>query len=218
MKIINGLITFLALFAGLLLAAAALNQWTTPLVQSLQSSEATGYWLLARAAGVVAYTALSGSVLLGLLLSSKAARQAGFAPLALSLHDFLALLGVLLTLFHALILLGDAYLQPQWWQLLLPFALPHRQWLWLGWGQVGFYLFVLILLAYYGRRHLGMALWRWVHPLAFAAYALITLHGLLAGSDTRTPFMLTLYAAINTSILFWSLYRLWVLWPHPKAA
>lgn len=175
---------------------------------SLFSEQPIGFWFLSRASGIIAYLLLAISTLLGLLLSSKTAKVAHFAPQAIALHDFSALLALIWVGFHALILLGDQHLNANLSQILLPFTLPHQLQTWFGMGQIAAYLFTLILLTYQLKKHIGITAWRWLHPMAFLAYMLATLHALLAGSDTTTPLLMGLYALLNSSILLLSLYRL----------
>lgn len=210
-----------AALIGTAAAIAVSAQWAAPLAQSL-STDAPGYWLLSRAAGLAAYLSMSLSVLFGLLLSSRAAKAANFAPTAMALHDFTALLGLILALFHALVLLGDNYVRPDIADLLLPFALPHELRIWIGLGQCGFYIGILIMTTHYLRRHLHGSLWRWIHPLAFLSYVLITAHGLLSGTDSHKTWVMAVYIVPNLIIGIFSIYRLLTMFADnrktPKSA
>jgi hypothetical protein len=70
----------------------------------------------------------------------------------------------------------------------------HYRPLWMGLGIVAGYLALAVWLSTELRPRLGYAWWRRLHGLAFAVYALATVHGLATGSDTRTPWALGLYA------------------------
>ena len=65
----------------------------------------------------------------------------------------------------------------------------------------------LILLSFYVRQRISYGVWRWLHFGTFVAYMLVTVHGMLVGSDSQTTFMLSVYAFTNASILFLTLYR-----------
>ena len=77
---------------------------------------------------------------------------------------------------------------------------------WIGLGQISLYLMAVVLVSYYVRTRIGFQAWRWLHFATFALYALVTVHGLLAGSDTAT--LWPLYATSNGVVLFLTVYRL----------
>ncbi|MDQ2934354.1 MAG: hypothetical protein M3R49_05115, partial [Chloroflexota bacterium] len=60
----------------------------------------------------------------------------------------------------------------------------------------------------YVRRWIGYGWWRRFHYLAFAVFALATVHGLGSGSDTRQPWALGLYVACTGSVLALTAWRL----------
>jgi len=49
-------------------------------------------------------------------------------------------------------------------------------------------------------RFIGLRLWRAIHLLAFAAFGLLTAHGLAAGTDSGTPWARALYVGAVTLI------------------
>ena len=129
----------------------------------------------------------------------------------MAMHEFTSILGLLFAGFHALILLGDAFIQTDVVQILTPFLMDFgkdgAQSIWVGFGQLGFYALALILLSFYVRQRISYGVWRWLHFGTFVAYMLVTVHGMLVGSDSQTTFMLSVCAFTNASILFLTLYR-----------
>ncbi|MDO5686889.1 MAG: hypothetical protein Q4G42_05865 [Neisseria sp.] len=192
------------LVLGSIAAAWVMQDTLQTLVMALQA-DGKAFWHLARASGLAAYAVLSLSMIFGLSIASRAAEN---AAAMLSLHRFSALLGLGLGLLHGALLLGDAYLQPSVAQLLIPFAVPHRLWLWIGLGQVAFYALLPIAVAFYLRRPLGSSAWRWLHYTVFTAYLMATLHGLFAGSDTLTLPALTVYVLCNSAVIGLVVYRI----------
>lgn len=75
-------------------------------------------------------------------------------------------------------------------------------------GQIAFYAMAMILLSFYVRKRIGFSAWRWLHFGTFVSYMLITVHGLLVGSDAMTPLMLWVYGLSNGAVLFLTVYRL----------
>ena len=51
--------------------------------------------------------------------------------------------------------------------------------------------------------------WRLVHYLAFPMVGLVTLHGLLAGTESPTPWMRLIYLAVSAIII-------WLSVPSPR--
>jgi thiosulfate reductase cytochrome b subunit len=70
------------------------------------------WWLASRSMGVVAMLLVSLSVAFGLAMSGKLVRGPGVASRLRTLHEALALSGLLAIVLHGLLLLPDTYLHP----------------------------------------------------------------------------------------------------------
>jgi DMSO/TMAO reductase YedYZ heme-binding membrane subunit len=73
---------------------------------------------------------------------------------------------------------------------------------------VGFYLVLLASASFSWRRWLGSKRWRLLHYTTFVAYALVTVHGLMAGTDSGEPGMRAVYLGSALLVLFLTNYRL----------
>jgi predicted ferric reductase len=93
-------------------------------------------------------------------------------------------------------------------QIVLPFASLNYQPLWVGLGQIAFYILIPVTLSFYVRRSVGPEFWRLIHFGSFIAFAFITLHSLIAGSDATNLGMLGLYAMTGASVFFLTIYRM----------
>ncbi len=204
-----------AVTVGMIAAVWVLTQMGGTLAASLQDK---GYWYLVRATGVVAYLQFWLVMVLGLLMSNKVAKHWPGSSTAFALHQFISLNGIVFAAVHALLLLGDRFLHLSAWQLVLPFAIDHALSVWIGVGQLGFYLLAVVMVSDQLRPHIGTAAWRWLHYAAFVGFMAVTVHGLLAGSDSRNPLMLGLYASTGLVVLFLLLYRMVALLYAPAAA
>ena len=205
------LMTLFAVAVGTASAAFALTSWLPGLSQSLGGTNPTAFWYLARSGGIVAYVLLWMSIAFGLIITNKFARVWPGGPTAMDLHQFTALLGFAFAIFHGLILMGDQYIKYSLFQILIPFASVNYQPIWVGLGQIAFYLMVPVTFSFYFRKRLGYAMWRSIHFGSFAVYSLITVHGLLAGSDSTNPAMLALYAVTGAFVYFFTLYRIFTM-------
>ena len=193
---------------GTVLAVLVLPRWIPALTASLV--EGNVCWLLARAGGFVAYGLLWLSVVFGLLMTGKIARHWPGARQTNVVHQSLSLLAVVYTVFHALILLGDRYISFSLLDVLLPFASTYEP-LWVGMGQVGLYLLLIITFSFYVRKRIGAKTWRALHYGSFVLYFLVTAHGLLAGTDATTPWALALYAVTGIITYALTIYRILVV-------
>jgi sulfoxide reductase heme-binding subunit YedZ len=177
----------------------------------VQSSLAAGtqtFWYLSRASGIIAFVFLWLSMLLGLLKTTGLIPRGKSSAFTLDLHQFVSLWGLLFSGLHDLLLLGDSYLNLQFWQLLVPFTVFSYRPLNVGAGQIGLYLWGVLVLSSFVRKSIGRATWRVLHYLSFGAFWLVLLHGITAGSDTATAGMQMLYWGSATSMVFLLIYRI----------
>ena len=140
------------------------------------------WWLVSRAAGVVAMVLVSAAVLLGLAMSTKVLRRRGVGKVLMRLHEHLALISFAAIAVHGLALLGDPWLRPGARGLLVPFAMSYRP-LFTGMGILAGYLAALLGLSFYARRRIGAKRWRKLHRATLAVWGLALAHTLGAGSD-----------------------------------
>ncbi|MFN3929111.1 MAG: hypothetical protein ACK4OK_05695 [Thermoflexus sp.] len=197
----------LSALAGAFLAILVLPHWLPVLVGSLQGPQPKAYWYLSRASGLVAYALLWLSMTLGLTITSRIARLWPGGPTAFDLHQHTALLSLALSLFHALILLGDRYISLTPLQIFIPFASASYRPFSIGLGQLGLYLLALVGLTFYVRRQIGHALWRRIHYLSFGVFILVTVHGVLSGTDGNKIGVRIMYQAAGASVFTLFIYR-----------
>lgn len=196
-----------AVMIGAGAAVFVLPRWLPNLSYSLLAPEAKAYWYLSRSSAVVAYLLLWLAMALGVMITNKMARIWPGGPTAFELHQHASLLGLALALFHALILLGDQYINYTLWQVLLPFASQNYEPFWVGWGQVAFYLLAIVALSFYVRRQITRRVWRLIHYLSFVLYLLALGHSLMSGSDSGVWWIQGMYWLTGGVLLFLVVYR-----------
>jgi DMSO/TMAO reductase YedYZ heme-binding membrane subunit len=91
--------------------------------------------------------------------------------------------------------------------MLLPGDQPYRP-LGVNVGVFAFYTMTLLLLSSWLRRHISYKWWRALHYFSFVAFALVTAHGLLAGSDAEEAWLRALYLGASFGVGFLVLMRL----------
>ena len=150
------------------------------------------FWYLIRASGFIAYLLLFGSVVLGLLLTTSVPK--GYRRFdVFDVHRFMALLALIVTVFHMLVVLPDGFIGFTLWQLLIPFASPYTP-VYIALGTLALYLMAIVIGTFYLRPMVPYRAWRTIHYATFAVYAMALLHGVGAGSDTSVTWALAMYA------------------------
>jgi predicted ferric reductase len=201
------LLVMLAVITGLLTAILLLPAWLPRLATSLLGESPKVYWYLSRATAFVSLTILWISMALGLALSNKLARVWPGAPASFAIHEYVSLLGLGFALFHALVLLGDHYIHFTSAQILVPFSTTDYRPTWVGIGQIGFYVWLIVALSFYVRSTIGSKTWRVLHYLSFAMYIMGLIHGLFSGTDSGTNWAGWYYWISGGSLLFLFIYR-----------
>ena len=196
------LLFLVAMTVGLLVAVLLLPTWMPNLSFSLSSTEPKAYWYLSRATAFVSLSLLWLSMALGLGITNKMARIWPGAPATFAIHEYVSLLGLAFALFHALVILGDKYINFTLTQLLVPFSTLEYKPFWVGLGQLGFYLWALVALSFYIRPVIGQKFWRAIHYLSFGMYVLGLFHGIFSGSDSSLGWAQQYYWFSGASLLF----------------
>ena len=170
-------------------------------------------WYFTRAAAVAAYIFLTLTVTLGLvrsMLRSGRARSPWLFWLSDETHQFLAVLMAGFVAIHLLALLFDPLIPFSLANLLVPLDEPYRP-VAAGLGVLSLYGLGLVLLTSWGRKRLSHGAWRTLHFLSFPTFVLVTLHGILAGTDTSQPWMLLLYLGAGALFGFLVVLRFLVM-------
>lgn len=177
----------------------ALGSWVT-------TEQARIPWYLTRILGVLAYAALSGSVIYGLLLSTGVLDAVAHRTVSFTLHQDLSAIGLGLALVHAALLTLDHSIPFTVLEVVVPFVAPYRP-LWVGLGQVALGLTIVVIASFSVRRRIGQPRWRALHYLTFLVFLAATAHGLMAGSDTSAPWAFWGYLLTTASVAFLMGYR-----------
>ncbi|MGZ6260514.1 MAG: ferric reductase-like transmembrane domain-containing protein, partial [Candidatus Limnocylindrales bacterium] len=92
-------------------------------------------------------------------------------------------------------------------QIAVPFAAPYRP-LWVGVGQLAFYLAGAVVASFYLRRRIGQRAWRLLHYLTFLVFVGATAHGLGTGTDSTSPWAWWAYILATAAVVFLLAYRI----------
>ena len=174
-------------------------------------------WLLERLAAFLAYLAMTGSVVYGLLLSTKLLDAIAHRPISFALHQDLAAVGLGLAGVHGALLGLDASVPFSLSQMLIPGLAPYAPLAGAA-GQLTFYLTAVVVASFYVRRRIGQRAWRALPVLPFLAFAGATAHGIVAGSDSGATWTFWMYAGSVAIVAFLFAYRLVTALVRPSSA
>jgi predicted ferric reductase len=204
------LILILAVVMGGLAALVVFPLWGGNLASSFVGSQAKGFWYLSRGSAIAAFGLLWLSMASGTAITNKMARFWPGGPTAFAVHEFSSLLGIAFAVFHALILLGDHYINYSLSQVLVPFASANYRPAWVGVGQVGLYVWIVVTFSFYVRKQIGHKTWRWIHFASYGAFLMALLHGVTSGTDSGLLWAQLMYWFAGGSLLFLLAYRVLV--------
>jgi methionine sulfoxide reductase heme-binding subunit len=139
-------------------------------------------WHLVRSSGIVAYLLLLASTVWGLFISSQFVKDWSPGPISLTMHSTISWLALLLGLIHALLLIFDDYFTYALSDIFVPFTGPYRPEA-VGLGTLAFWIIVVVALSFPLKKRIGHVTWKRLHYMSYAAFGLVSLHGLFAGTD-----------------------------------
>src|SRR5690242_11361448 len=203
----EGATTAIPLF-WVLLGSASLGALMAIALSSSIAGIDNPWWYLSRSSAMVGYVLLWASMALGISITNKLARIWPGGPAAFDLHQYFSWLGIVFMIVHVVTLLGETYIGNTLAQSLIPFASANYEPLWVGIGQVAFYLLIPVMISFYARKSLSTRAWRTIHGISYAVFGLGLFHGVFSGTDSPTIWAGALYWFTGVSVLALTLYRL----------
>jgi methionine sulfoxide reductase heme-binding subunit len=170
-------------------------------------------WLVARAAGLVAFGLLTLSTWLGLAMSTRILGPKRQKAL-LGWHRTLVWTGLSMVGLHALALLLDPTIHFGLPAVLIPFAAPWHPGA-VAAGVIAGWLSLMLALSFRMRKWIGQKGWRRLHYASFAAFALSLGHALFSGTDLHGVGGPVLAALAAGPVLFLTFLR--ILEPRTSA-
>jgi len=187
---------------GLLVATLVLPFVLPNMAFSLSGVSPKAYWYLSRGTAFVSLSLLWLSMALGLGITNKMARLWPGMPATFAIHEYVSLLGLAFAAFHAVILLGDEYINFTLLQVFIPFSTVDYRPFWVGIGQLGFYIWLIVAMSFYVRPMIGQKFWRVLHYLSFAMYFVGIFHAIFSGTDSSMSWAQNYYWFSAGSLLF----------------
>ena len=168
------------------------------------------WWFATRGAGLMTWAVAAGSVIFGLLMSSKLmGKQPGF-PWLLDVHRFLSTLTSVFLALHLVTLWADSFVEFGWVELFIPLTSEWRPGA-VAWGVLSLYLMAAVELSSLIRERIPARAWHGIHLLSYVTLIFGSIHAWQAGSDTRNPVVLSFGLAALALIVGLTVFRIVVL-------
>lgn len=147
------------------------------------------WWYLSRSTGIVALFLLAGSMIWGVLLSTRALRDVDRPAWLNAMHTWLAGTGLVMTAIHVVSLMLDNWVAFGFRDIAIPGAAN-----WVGAttlnrvgtaiGVVSAYVMIIVQATSYLRRHMSRRMWLTVHRLSYPLVFTVLAHAGWSGTDT----------------------------------
>jgi predicted ferric reductase len=152
-------------------------------------------WYTARGAGLSALVLLTATTCFGALTSGRGKPATRYVTQYM--HRALAGLGIGVLLLHIATIVADSYANVGVSGAIVPFTAGYRA-TWVGLGTIAAYLLVLVSVFGLARGRFaatarGARVWRSVHVLGYAAWALALWHGYASGTDSSVAWVRVVY-------------------------
>lgn len=164
------------------------------------------FWMLARVAGLGSYAALAVALVTGIALRTAVLDWLGSNRALRSLHEYTTVLWVPLAVVHLGALLLDKTSRIAVVDLVLPFHSSYGT-LGIGLGTLAVDLLLVVAVTAYLKKRMPAELWKWVHRIAYVAFALTFLHAVLSGTDFSDPIVSAITWSTATMLLVLGLAR-----------
>jgi DMSO/TMAO reductase YedYZ heme-binding membrane subunit len=156
-------------------------------------------WVISRATGFAAFALISGAMVAGLLVRTRAAVGPLKGAGMVDLHRHLSLCALVATAVHGGALLFDATIDVGPADLVVPGLMEYRP-VATGIGVVIAELALLVHVSFRYRSRIGPKNWRRLHWATYAVFLGGAVHGILSGTDTGALPAQMLYAGAVAAV------------------
>lgn len=174
-------------------------------------------WYSTRATGIVSLVLLTGTVMLGVIGTARAASIRWPRLVTAGLHRNLALTALALVLVHIVTTVLDPFVSISLAAAIIPDSSAYRP-LWLSLGAVSFDLMLAVILTSLLRDRLSRGVWRAVHLLVYVCWPIALWHGLGTGTDTRLIWVLAINVGCVAAVGWAVWWRLSLTGSQPARA
>ena len=167
------------------------------------------FWVLSRVSGLGSYAALALALVTGIALRTAVLDWLGSNRALRSLHEYTTVLWIPLAGLHLIALVLDSTSRVTITDLVIPFRAGYGT-LAIGLGTLAVDLLVVVTVTAWLKRRMNPTLWKWVHRLAYVAFAFVFFHAILSGTDFSDPIVSAITCSTAAMLLVLALAR--ALW------
>lgn len=202
--------------------ASEILNTTNPLERNVQEDTPANSklaWYIGRASGILAFILLTLVVVNGLLMSTRTAFRVMPPALNYEMHRFFSWMAIITVIGHFASFTLDGFFHLTFLEGLVPFLLERDFTSSLGYGfnisvGIGIIAFygILALVVTSELRRFGFPLkkWRALHYTSFLAYILFLAHGIMAGTDSLSWWMMWIYGISGTLVIGLTALRIYL--------
>jgi len=167
------------------------------------------FWFATRSAGLLTWFAATGSVGVGLLMSTRALGRKPTIPWLLDVHRFLSAAAMVFLGIHLATLWADDFIDFGLAELFVPgrAQVGGLSGLALALGVIAAWLMIIVEASSLIKDHLPNRLWHTVHLTSFGVVILGLVHGIEVGSDSENRLLIGAAVSMLTAVLVLSATR-----------
>jgi hypothetical protein len=167
------------------------------------------FWFAARGAGIVCWVAAAFSILIGLLMPTRALGRRPTLPWLLDLHRYFGAMSMVFLAVHMVALWADAFVDFAWSELFVPGVaeVPGLSRWSLALGVGAGWLLALVELSSLVKKHISARLWHTVHLSAFGVVIAGAVHAVEAGSDSDNRYLVAAGTSVAVAVALLTIVR-----------
>jgi predicted ferric reductase len=156
------------------------------------------WWNLTRATANVSWALILLSMVVGVLMTTRALKAIDRPAWMRDIHSWLGGLALIFAGLHIVTLILDSYVQFSIIDVLVPFSSSWKP-LPVALGILSFYSLAAVQLTSLMMKKLSKTTWRRIHMLSYVLFATVVVHALTAGSDAGKK-LFTSFSVVVTMI------------------
>ncbi len=164
------------------------------------------WWYIARSSGLVAWTLLVASLVLGALASGRLTEKRGSLRWILDPHPWVSGLALATVALHIAAIIADTYVQISIKQAVVPWMSPWRATA-VAWGAIAFWLMLVVQVSSLTQSLFSKRTWHAIHMTSYLLAVLATLHSIQTGTDVSNKYVVLLISGGVTIAVAVSLQR-----------
>lgn len=163
-------------------------------------------WYATRAAGIVTLVLLTAAMVLGILNAGRFASRRWPRFVVQGMHRNLSLLALAFLSVHVATTVFDQYVTIGLQDAVIPFLSSYKRF-WVGLGALASDLMIVLALTSLVRQQIGHRAWRAVHWAGYLCWPVAIAHGLGAGTDHASGWVLGLTLCCIAAVVISVGYR-----------